>query len=60
MSKSPLQAAGEIMAELSGSCPLDRYGWCHPMGCEKVCKVGQEPKCWSLYAKDKSKEEDNE
>ncbi len=45
------QVYGEIMADMSGSCPLALNDWEHPDECHKVCSEGKSAACWVLYAK---------
>jgi len=45
-----LSAAGRILADLTGSCPADVYGWDHPDGCEAACRSECAVGCWCVYA----------
>jgi len=47
----PMLAAGDLLAEHTGSCPRDLYGWEHPETCEKHCDHDTPPICWVEYVK---------
>ena len=50
--------AGRLLAEQTGSCPLDVYGWDHPKTCAVVCDGEQrEAQCFGLYIEQQARKE---
>jgi hypothetical protein len=49
--------AGRLLAEHTGSCPLEVYGWGHPATCAVACDSGAEATCWGLYIEERSRKE---
>ena len=47
--KKGLLAAGDLLADYTGSCPHDLDGWEHPATCEKHCSEDAPPRCWVEY-----------
>jgi hypothetical protein len=46
-----LREAGKLLAEITGSCPADLYGWKRAERCEYVCGyIDEGPAvCWAKY-----------
>ena len=49
--------AGRLLEHITGSCPLDVYGWDHPATCALVCDSGAEATCWALYIEERARKE---
>ena len=54
-----LEVTSRLLDDITGSCPLDRFNWSRPDGCEEVCATaacGDEDnptwRCWALWAKE--------
>jgi len=46
-----LLAAGDLLADYTGSCPADMHDWDHPETCDKHCSDNAPPGCWIEYVK---------
>ena len=52
--------AGRLLEHITGSCPLDVYGWGHPATCAVACDSEQrEVQCWGMYIEEQARKESN-
>jgi hypothetical protein len=55
-----LSAAGDLLADYTGSCPNDLHDWEHPETCEKHCSDNAPSGCWVKYAQSIAANADHE
>jgi hypothetical protein len=54
--------AGRLLEYITGSCPLEVYGWDHPKTCKVACRARRqesEATCWGLYIEEQARKEPN-